>query len=76
MGGDSVQEPAVVADHHGASAEVLQSLLQGTQRVDIQIIGRFVQQYYIGAVFEYLGQVYPIELTTGDCPDLFLLIGP
>src|SRR5688572_14506865 len=44
MGRDAVQEPAVVADHHAAATEPLQSLLQGPQRVHVQVVGRLVQQ--------------------------------
>ena len=48
MGGDPVQKPAVVADDHGAPAEILQGLFQRPHGIDIQIIGRFIQQKHIG----------------------------
>src|SRR6516162_10202949 len=43
VGGDAVEEPAVVADDHGAAGEILERLLQRTKRVDIEIVGRFVE---------------------------------
>ena len=36
MGGNAVQEPAVVADHHGTAAEIFQGVLQRSQGVDVQ----------------------------------------
>ena len=38
VGGDPVQEPAIVAADHGAAGKVLQSLFQRPQRIDIEIV--------------------------------------
>jgi diguanylate cyclase (GGDEF)-like protein len=46
--GDAVQEPAVVADDHGAAGEVLQGLFQGAHGVHVQVVGRLVQQQHVG----------------------------
>src|SRR5262245_2428143 len=40
--GDPVEEPAVVADDHGAAAEVEQGVLQGPEHIDVEIVGRLV----------------------------------
>ena len=47
--GDPVEEPAVVADDHGAAAEVEQRLFEGPQHVDIEIVGRLVEQQQVAA---------------------------
>ena len=39
--GDAVEEPTVVANHHGAAGEILQCLLECAHGVDIEIICRF-----------------------------------
>ena len=48
MGGDAVQEPAVVADHHGTAAEIFQGFFQRPQGVDVQVVGRLVQEDDVG----------------------------
>ena len=72
--GDPVQEPAVVADHHGAARKVFQSLFQGSQGVHIQIVGRFVQQNNVAPFLQHLGQVDPVPLAAGKKPYFFLLL--
>ena len=42
--GDTIEEPAVVGDHDGAAGEILQTLLQRTQRIDVDVVGRLVQK--------------------------------
>jgi hypothetical protein len=44
VSGDAVQEEAVVADDDGAAREVEQRLLKRAQRVDVEVVGRFVEQ--------------------------------
>ncbi len=48
VGNDSIQKPAVMADHQGAAAKILQGFFQGPHGIDVQIIGRFVKQKHIG----------------------------
>ncbi len=48
MGGHPVQEPAVMADDHGAAGEVLQGGLQRPQGVDVQVVGGLVQKQDVG----------------------------
>ncbi len=75
MRGDAIQEPAVVRDDDGAARELQQGLLQGAQGLDVQIVGRLVQQQHVGAASEQLGQVHAVALTTGEILDELLLIG-
>ena len=44
VGRDTVQEPAVVTNDDGAAAEVQQRLLQCSQRVHVEVVGRLVEQ--------------------------------
>ena len=43
VGGDAIQEPAIVGYHHDAAGEGQQGLFQGAQGFDIEVIGGFVQ---------------------------------
>src|SRR5688572_23200515 len=42
--GNAVEEPAIVADHHRAAGVVEERLLERAQRVDVEVVGRLVQQ--------------------------------
>ena len=44
MCADAVEEPAVVADNDGASGEVFETFLERTQGVDVDVVGRLVEQ--------------------------------
>ena len=47
--GDAVEEPAIVADDDHAAGEVQDRFFQGPQRVDVEIVGRFVEQQHVGS---------------------------
>ena len=49
VGGQAVEEEAVVADHHGAAGEVLQRAFKGAQGLDIEIVGGLVEQDDVAA---------------------------
>ncbi len=49
MRADTVQEETVVADDHRASGERAKRVFQNTHRVDVQVVGRFVQQQQVAA---------------------------
>ena len=55
MRGQSVKKPAVVAYDDGAARKVFDRFFQGAKRVDVEIVGRFVEQENIGAAAEQLG---------------------
>ena len=44
MSRDTVQKPAVVTDHHGAAAEVLQGFFQRAKRIHVEIVCGFVEE--------------------------------
>ena len=75
MGGDAIQEPAVMADDDSAAGEVFEGLFQGPQGVDIEVIGRFIKQDNIGTRLQHPGEMNPVALAAGHLADLFLLFG-
>jgi len=44
---DSIQKPAIVRNHHRASGEPDQSLLERAQRVDVKIVRGLVEEQQI-----------------------------
>src|SRR3989304_4207171 len=76
MGGDTVEEPAVMADDYSTACKILQRLFQGAHGVYVQIIGRFIQQKDIGLFLQHTGQMDAASLTSGQHRNLLLLITP
>ena len=58
--GDAVEKPAVVSDDHHAAGKPEQRLFQRAQGVDVQIIGRLVEQKDIAPAAQQLGQVHAV----------------
>ena len=48
VGGDAVEEEPVVADDDGAAGEVEQRLFERAKGVDVEVVGRLVEQQQIG----------------------------
>ena len=46
---DAVEEEAIMRDDDGAAGEIDERLFQRAQRVDVEIVGRLVEQQHIGA---------------------------
>jgi len=42
--GNPIQEPAIVGDDHGAAGKLQQRVLQGAQRVRVQVVRRLIQE--------------------------------
>jgi hypothetical protein len=74
VGRDTVEEPAIMADDHGAAGEVLQRLFQRPQRVDVEIVGRLVEQQDVGAGLQHLGEMHAVALAARERADLLLLV--
>src|SRR5262245_7179298 len=72
---DAIEEPAIVADDHGASRKLEQRLLERAQRVDVEIVGGLVEQDHVAALAQQLGEVHAVALTAAELTDLLLLIG-
>ena len=73
--GDPVEEPAVVADDNCAAGKGQERIFERTERVDIQVIGRFIQQQKVSAAFQHFCQVNPVAFSAGKILDAFLLVG-
>ena len=74
MRGQTVEEPAIMADDHRAAGEIHQRLFQRPQRIDIKVIGRFIKQQDIVLNFEHLGQMHPVALTAREHAHPLLLV--
>ena len=75
VGGDAIEEPAVVADDDGAAAEVDQGVFQGAKHVDVEVVGGFVQEQEVAAAFQELGEVDAVSFAAGEVADLLFLVG-
>ena len=71
---DPIEEPSIVRDHNHATHEAEDRFLECSQRVDVQVVGWFVQQQNIAASSQELGQVNAVSLPTGKIADLLFLI--
>src|SRR4051794_10377249 len=76
VGGEAVEEEAVVADHHRAAGEILERLLERAQRLDVEVVGRLVEEEDVAALLEHLGHVDPVALAARELADLLLLVLP
>ena len=55
VGGDAVEEPAVVGDDEDAACEFEQGVFQGAQGLHVEVVRRFVQEQHITALDQGLG---------------------
>ena len=81
-GGDVVEEGSVVADQDDGVGPCGQELLQPLYRLDVQVVGRLVQQEHVGPAQEELGQLDahappagelargPVEVCAGEAQPL------
>src|SRR6516162_2988095 len=49
---DAVEEPAVVRGDHRAARKLEQSVLQRSQRLNVEVVGRFVEHEDVAALFQ------------------------
>ena len=71
---NAVKEPAVVANHYGAAGKAQQTVFERAERVDVEVVGWFVQEQNVAATAQDLGQLHAVALTTGELSDLLLLV--
>ena len=50
-------------------------LFERAQRVDVEIVGRLVEQQHVGAGLEHLGEMHAVALAARELADLLLLVG-
>src|SRR5690606_12663370 len=75
MSCNTVEEPTVVRNYNGTSGKVLKPFFQSTQGVDIDVVGRFVEQEHIGFFLKGHSKVQTIALTTRQHTAFLFLIG-
>ena len=71
-----IEEPAVVADDHCTPGKRQQRLFERAQRVDVEVVGRFVQEQQVRAALQQLREMDAIALTARERPDFSLLVPP
>ena len=69
-----VKEEAVVRDNHGAAREIDKCVFERPQRFDVQIVGRFIEQQYVAALFQQTRHVHTVAFTTRQQADFLLLV--
>src|SRR5215213_2189411 len=60
----TVKEPAIVADHHDTAGELQQSLFEGAECVDVEVVCRLIEQEHVAAVAQELREMDAIPLAT------------
>ena len=65
-GADRLEEPAVVGDHDDRGVERLELGLQPLERVDVEVVGRLVEQEQVGLGGERAAQRRARELAAGE----------
>src|SRR5438270_5870303 len=75
MRGDPVEEPAIVADDGDAAREIEDRLLQGAERVDVEVVGGLVEEEDVAAGAQELREMDAIALPAGQVAHLLLLVG-
>ena len=71
VGGDAVEEPPVVADDHGATGERQECVLEGPQRVDVEVVGRLVEQEDVAAAASTLARSTRLRSPPESWPTFF-----
>ncbi len=71
---DAIEEPPIVGDDDGAAGVALQRVFEGAQGVDIEIVGRLIEEEDVASGLERLRQVDAVAFATGKKADLLLLI--
>src|SRR4029077_15932722 len=59
----------------GAAGVVEKGFFERAKRVDIEIVGRLVEEEEVGALLQHLRQMHAVALAARELPDLFLLVG-
>ena len=59
----TVKEPAIMTDHHHATDKAFHAVFKRTHRVDVDVIGRLIEQDDIGALLQHARQMHAITLS-------------
>ena len=71
---DLVHEIAVVADDDDAAVEILEVLLENLQGIDVEVVGRFVEDEEVGALHQHGAEIEPALLASRELVDVVLLL--
>ncbi len=52
VSGDAIEEPAIMADDHGAADEVFQGDFERPQGIYVEIVGGLVEQKHVAGLLE------------------------
>ena len=63
-----------MANDDGATGEGFEAIFERSQCVDVEVIGGFVEEQYVAAASQHLGEVNAVSFATGKDADLFLLV--
>ena len=74
MRGDPVQEPPVVADHHGAAREVFQALFKRPHGVHVDVVRGLVEKQHVRLFLQYPREVHPVPFAAREDAHLLLLV--
>jgi len=61
-------------NHHRGSGKGVQRFFQGAQGVDVQVIGRLIQQDHVRSAFQNPRQVDAVALAAREYAHLLLLV--
>jgi len=69
VGGDTVEEPAVVGGDQHAAGEFQQGVFECAQGFHVEVVRRFIEQQHVAAGEQGLGQMQAATLTAGEVAD-------
>src|SRR5690625_6372744 len=69
-----VEKPPVVRYDHCTPCKAQKSLLKGSERIYVKMVGRFVKQQDVCSFFQRFCQVYPGSFTPGEFSNFLLLV--
>ncbi len=64
-----LHQVTVVADHDERARPAVEQVFQPGERVDVQVVGRLVQQQHVGLGHQEPGELQPPPLAAGELPD-------
>src|SRR3546814_13162834 len=70
---EAIEEEAVVADDHGAARAIFERFFERRERFGVEIVGRFVEQQDVAALFQPLRHMDAIALAARELAALLLL---
>ena len=73
---DAVEEPAVMADDHGASSKSVKTFLKSAERVDVDVVRWLVEKQHIALLLQGHGQMQTVALASRENTAFLFLVSP